>query len=66
MLQEVKQTESRGLERTCQAVSPMDDPCDSLATYYCEKCGQWFCAVHAEDEAWHACVLAPGDEGGEG
>jgi hypothetical protein len=45
MLQEVKQTDSRGLERTCQAVSPMDDPCDSLATYYCEKCGQSFCAT---------------------
>jgi len=66
MLQEVKQTESRDLERTCQAVSPMDDACDSLATYYCEKCGQWFCKVHAEDEAWHPCVLEPGDEGGEG
>jgi len=66
MLQEVNRTESRDLQRTCQAVSPMDDPCDSSASLHCEKCGQWFCEVHAEDDAWHACVLAPGDEGGEG
>ena len=65
MLQQVKQTESRDLKRTCQAVSPMDDPCNGLARFYCERCGQWFCEVHADDESWHACVLAPGDEGGE-
>ena len=65
MLQQEKQTESRDLERTCQAVSPMDDPCNGLARFYCERCGQWFCEVHADDESWHACVLAPGDEGGE-
>ena len=65
MLQQVKQTESRYLKRTCQAVSPMDDPCNDLAGFYCERCGQWFCEVHADDESWHACVLAPGDEGGE-
>jgi hypothetical protein len=29
-------------------------------------CGQWFCAIHAEDEAWRYCVLELGDEGGEG
>jgi hypothetical protein len=66
MLQQVKQPESRDLERTCQAVSPMDDPCNGLARFYCDRCGQWFCEVHANDESWHACVLAPGDEGGEG
>jgi hypothetical protein len=66
MLQPTSQTESRGLERTCQAVSPMDDPCNTLASFYCERCGQWFCDIHADDESWHACVLAPGDEGGEG
>jgi len=65
MLQQVKQTELRDLERTCQAVSPMDDPCNGLARLYCERCGQWFCEVHADDESWHACVLPPGDEGGE-
>ena len=43
----------------------MDDPCNGLASFYCERCGQWFCEVHAADESWHACVLAPGDEGGE-
>jgi hypothetical protein len=31
---------------------------------FCER--QWFCAIHAEGEAWHHCVLEPGDEGGEG
>ena len=65
MLQQVKQAEARDLERTCQAVSPMDDPWNDLAGFYCERCGQWFCEVHADDESWHACVLAPGDEGGE-
>jgi hypothetical protein len=44
----------------------MDDPCESSASFYCAKCGQWFCQIHADDESWHACVLAPGDEGGEG
>jgi len=65
MLEPARQTESRRLERTCQAVSPMDDPCNTLASFYCEKCGQWFCEIHRDDESWHACVLAPGDEGGE-
>jgi hypothetical protein len=27
--------------------------------------GSWFCAFHAEDEAWHRCALEPGEEGGE-
>ena len=63
MLQQVKQTASRGLEWTCQAVSPMDDACNKLAGYHCDVCGRWFCATHAEDEAWHPCELAPGDEG---
>src|SRR5271167_2678636 len=65
MLQQVNQTEARDLEWSCQAVSPMDDPCDSVATVHCGICGRWFCAVHAEDESWHTCVLEPGDEGGE-
>jgi hypothetical protein len=66
MLQEVNQTESRDLEWTCQGVSPMDEPCTASANYHCGICGQWFCAVHAGDEAWHHCALEPGDEGGEG
>jgi hypothetical protein len=66
MLQGTKQAESRNLEWTCQAVSPLDAPCDALASYQCGVCGKWYCAIHAENEAWHACVLEPGDEGGEG
>jgi hypothetical protein len=66
MLEQENQTESRGLEWHCQAVSPMDEPCDSSAGYHCGICGQWFCAIHAQDESWHHCVLEPGDEGGEG
>ena len=65
MLQQVDQTAARDLEWTCQGVSPMDEPCDSGATFHCGICGRWFCAVHAEDENWHTCVLEPGEEGGE-
>ena len=35
MLQQVNQTESRELQRACQAVSPMDEPCDHSASYHC-------------------------------
>ncbi len=65
MLQQVNQTESRDLEWSCQAVSHMDESCDSAATVHCGICGRRFCAAHAENETWHACALAPGDEGGE-
>jgi hypothetical protein len=65
MLQELNQTEARDLEWTCQGVSPMADPCDSVATFHCGICGRRFCVVHAGDENWHTCVLEPGDEGGE-
>jgi hypothetical protein len=57
MLQQVNQTEARDLEWSCQAVSPMDEPCGI--------CGRWFCVVHAEDEDWHHCALEPGDVDGE-
>jgi hypothetical protein len=66
MLQEMNQTESQELERTCQAVSPTDEPCGTLARHHCGICGQWFCSSHVEDKAWHNCVLEPGDDGGEG
>jgi hypothetical protein len=33
MLEQENQTESRGLEWHCQAVSPLDEPCDSSAGY---------------------------------
>jgi hypothetical protein len=65
MLQQVNQTEARDLDWSCQAVSSMDELCDSSATFHCGICGRWFCSVHAEDETWHTCVLEPGDEGGE-
>jgi len=50
VLQQTNQTEARNLERSCQAVSPMDEPCDSAATFHCGICGRWFCGIHAEDE----------------
>jgi len=65
MLQQVNQTEAQDLEWSCQAVSPMDEPCDSAATFHCGICGWWFCAVHADDETCHTCILELGDEGGE-
>jgi hypothetical protein len=65
MLQHVDRAEARDLDQSCQAVSPLDEPCDSAATFHCGICGRWFCAVHADDEMWHACSLEPGDEGGE-
>jgi hypothetical protein len=66
MLQQAGQAKAREVEWSCQAVSPMDDACEAKASYHCGICGQWFCAAHAEDEAWHPCVLEPGEEGGEG
>jgi hypothetical protein len=65
MLQQANQTVARDLEWSCQAVSPMGDPCNSVATFHCGICGRWFCAAHAEDESFHTCILEPGDEGGE-
>jgi hypothetical protein len=65
-LQEMNPTESLDPEKTCQAVSPIDEPCDAPASYRCESCGRWFCEAHAEDEAWHPCSLQDREEGGEG
>ena len=65
MLEQKEQTESRSAEWSCQAVSPIDEPCDATATFHCGICGRWFCAAHAGDEAWHSCALEAGDEGGE-
>jgi len=58
--------EREDLERLCQGVSPNDEPCDYPATVHCATCGRWFCDAHAENEEWHSCALAPGEEGGEG
>jgi hypothetical protein len=66
MLQQKEQTEAHSGEWSCQAVSAIDEPCDAAATFHCDLCGRWFCAAHAEDEAWHRCAFEPGDEGGEG
>jgi hypothetical protein len=66
MLHQVNQTEARDLEWSCQSVSFMDEPCECAETFHCGICGQWFCAVHVDDETWHTCVLEPGEEGGEG
>jgi hypothetical protein len=66
MLQQQNHVEPREIEAICQAQSPMDEPCDATATYRCAICGRWFCAVHADDEAWHHCALGDGDQGGEG
>jgi hypothetical protein len=57
--------ESEHLERLCQGVSPSNEPCNYPATVHCATCGRWFCDGHAEDDEWHPCMLAPGDEGGE-
>jgi hypothetical protein len=59
-------------ERTkplCEGVSHLDEPCNSSAASFCEKCERWFCASHAHDGEWHLCALKPGDLddiGGEG
>ena len=53
-------------DRACQGVSQGDAPCNLPATVHCVRCDLWFCDVHAEDDSWHACMLACGDEGGEG
>ena len=66
MLQQSSHTDARNLEWSCEAISPTAEPCDSAATSHCGICGRWFCAVHAEDEAWHICAVEPGEEGGEG
>jgi len=57
---------SEDLAPTCQAQSPVDEPCGAPAVTRCENCGQWYCATHATDDEWHACVLEEGDIGGEG
>jgi hypothetical protein len=53
-------------QTVCQAVSPMDEPCDETATLFCDMCERWFCAAHFEDDEWHVCGIELGEEGGEG
>jgi hypothetical protein len=66
MLQQENQAQSANFEWVCQALSATGEPCDTSATYRGGVCGKWFCAFHAEEEAWHRCALGPGEEGGEG
>ena len=65
MLEDSDEAQGPDLERLCQAVSPGGEPCDYPATVHCPTCKKWFCDAHAEDVAWHSCLLEPGDEGGE-
>jgi len=51
---------------SCDAVSRLDEPCNVSAAVFCDKCERWFCSAHAQDDQWHACILDPGDVGGEG
>jgi hypothetical protein len=51
-------------QTACEAVSPLDEPCNEAATFFCDNCGRWFCVAHAEDEEWHTCGIEPGEEGG--
>jgi hypothetical protein len=50
---------------SCEAISHLDEPCNESAEIFCDTCGRWFCASHAEDDQWHPCRLEPGEEGGE-
>ena len=63
MLQQSNHTGARILGWSGETVSRMAESCDSVATAHCGICGRWFCAVHAEDETWHICVVEPGEEG---
>jgi hypothetical protein len=63
---EEKETETADLERSCQGVSPSDEPCDYPATVHCATCRRWFCDAHAEDEEWHPCMPPPGEGGRRG
>jgi hypothetical protein len=53
-------------QTACEAVSPLDEPCNEAASVFCDRCERWFCSAHAQDEEWHTCGVEPGDEGGEG
>jgi hypothetical protein len=64
--QPARQINNEAVAPTCQAQSHFDEPCNALAVTRCERCNQWFCAEHAADDEWHACLLDEGDIGGEG
>ena len=56
----------RQTQTACEAVSPLDEPCNEAAIFFCDNCERWFCVAHAVDEEWHPCGIEPGEEGGEG
>lgn len=57
MIEEFNEAEAPDRERLCQGVSTGGESCDYPATVHCPTCKKWFCDAHAEDEAWHACLL---------
>jgi hypothetical protein len=64
--QPAREENAEGMAPRCQAMSHLDEPCNAKGIMRCEKCERWFCAGHAGDDEWHACVLEEGDIGGEG
>ena len=60
-----EKSDREDLERLCQGVSPSNEPSNYPATVHCATCGRWFCDAHAEDDDWHPCIRATGNEGGE-
>jgi hypothetical protein len=63
--QQARENSKEEAKPSCEAISRLDEPCNESAAIFCDKCERWFCGAHAEDDQWHPCRLAPGDEGGE-
>jgi len=63
--QPAKEKISEAIAPTCEALSHLDEPCTAPATTRCDGCGQWFCAAHAADHQWHACLTEEAETGGE-
>jgi len=34
-------------QTACEAVSPLDEPCNEAAIFFCDNCERWFCIAHA-------------------
>jgi hypothetical protein len=64
--QQAREHSNQHAKPSCEAVSHLDEPCNQPAEIFCDQCGLWFCAAHAQDDQWHGCQLEPGEEGGEG
>ena len=63
---EAREPEDGEARPACEAVSLDDEACNHPAGLRCPKCGLWICEEHMDDDAWHACALEEGEEGGEG